>query len=232
MKFLDTILGNSFVVIYAVTLVMALFRYRKYYETPLQYLPILLLYTLLNEILGLLVVRYDYFDLSFEATYENYNVIIYSIYNIVFFLYFYYLFRSYAEKMNQKKQIFFIGILFCVIALFNVFIQDITTEHQILTYLFGGITMIYLSISYLKSISIALGKKDILFWISIGLLVFFIGYLPIKVIRYLKIENIDYMIVWRVHMLLILAMYSCFIIGFLRMREKLKKPIIESEYQA
>lgn len=232
MGLLDTILGNSFVVVYAITLVLALLRYRKYYETPLQYFPILLLYTLLNEILGIIVVRYDYFDLSFETTYENYNVVIYSLYNVVFFLYFYYLFWCYAESKNFKKRIFSIGILFCIVALSNVFIQDITTEHQILTYLFGGFTLIYMSIYYVRSKSILMNKKDILFWICVGLVIFFSGYLPIKLIRYLKIEGINYMSIWRIHMLLILVMYSCFIIGFLKMREKLRKPIIESDEKA
>lgn len=229
MRLLDTILSNSFVVIYAITLVLALVRYGKYYETPLQYFPILLLYTLLNEILGLVVVRYDYFDLSFEANYENYNVVIYAIYNIIFYLYFYYLFWNYAESKRLKRQIFFIGILFCSVALFNMFIQDITTEHQIISYLFGGITLIYLSISHLRKVSISVEKKDILFWICIGLLIFLLGYLPIKVIRYLKIEGINYMLIWRMHILLILAMYFCFIVGFVRMREKLKNHITEND---
>ncbi len=216
-------LGNSFVVIYAITLVLALFRYKKYYETPLQYLPILLLYTLLNEILGLLIVNYDYFDLSFELTYRNFNVVIYSIYNVIFFLYFYYLYSNYAENKNYKKQILIASALFCITAVVNVFLQDITTEHQILTYLFGGSLLVYFSVSYIFKKSIKTPENDILSWISYGLIIFFTGYLPIKIIRHFKIESIDYMLIWRTHMLLILAMYSCFIIGFIRLRKKIKK---------
>jgi hypothetical protein len=114
------------------------------------------------------------------------------------------------------------------IALINPFLQDFVIEPQLYTYVVGAVILIGCIILYfieiLGSTGILYIREDLLFWISVGLLLFYVGYIPIKLTRYFfAIENVDvYMNLRRVHLLLILIMYGCFITGFLWMKRRLR----------
>lgn len=84
MEILDTILENASQPLYAVTLLVALIKYPKYYSTPLKYFPILLMYTFLTELLGYFTKHYEVFHISIFSSFIRHNVIIYNIYNLVF----------------------------------------------------------------------------------------------------------------------------------------------------
>ena len=64
MEILDTILENASQPLYALTLLVALIKYPKYYSTPLKYFPILLMYTFLTELLGYFTKNYEVFHIS------------------------------------------------------------------------------------------------------------------------------------------------------------------------
>ncbi|SHJ22009.1 hypothetical protein [Pseudozobellia thermophila] len=224
---LDVFLENSFVPIYGITLVVAMVRYPKYFDTSLRYFPILLLYTFLNDLLGDLIYRYDSFSLAFNDLYNDYYFVIYNIYNIVFFLYFLYLFRNYIESRRFRKWIKHAALVFLIVSLINPFFQDFFLEYQYLTFFVGSIFIIICISRYLyedyKNIKAGLKTMNVLFFIGTGLLIYHICYLPIKAIRYCNgimglLEN-----PWlrRIHLILILIMYSLIIIGFLRMKKRL-----------
>ncbi len=229
MEYFDIFLQNAYIPIYGITLLLSLYKYPKYYDSRLKYLPILFLYTFLNELLGKLISDHEEFSLVASDTYSDYNWLIFNVYTIVFYLYTYYIFWNYIESKRSRKTIFYGAILFLAVSLINAFIQNFSMIPQTYAYVVGGLVLIYCNISYFKKF-FALPdsfriKQDILFWLSAGLLIFYIGYLPIKIIRHIYITQGLTPGIWvkRIHLPLIIISYTCFIIGFLRMKKRLAR---------
>ena len=225
---LDIFLENCYIPLYGITFLISLWRYPKYYDSPLKFLPVLLLYTFLNELLGEIVKDSPEYNLGYQNMYSYYNIVIYNIYNIVFFLYFYYIFRCHIMKRGHRKSITIGSCIFVIICLVNPFLQNFVIDPQLYSYISGSVMLIYCIILYfieiLGSSKILYIKEDLLFWISIGLLLFYVGYIPIKLTRYFfAVENVDiYMNLRRVHLILIIIMYGCFINGFIWMKRRLR----------
>jgi intracellular septation protein A len=128
------------------------------------------------------------------------------------------------QNEGYKKFTFYAGYLFIVIAIINIFVQDFSKESQVFTYCLGALNLIICGILYFNNRRVnskaPFGKDDILSYLSLGLILFYIGYLPIKITRYFfALNNIsESPYVRPVHLSLIILMYVIFIIGFLRMR--------------
>ncbi|WP_303571900.1 hypothetical protein [Cellulophaga sp. 3_MG-2023] len=215
---------------YALTLAIALWRYPKYYNTALKYYPILIAYTLASEAIGIAIRIYpDSIMLPISKFYQNYNRPIYNVFNIIFFLYFFNLYKNYTDSLALKKYIKIGSSLFIAISISNIFTQDFLTDGQILTYVTGGFLLILIILNYLNKIDWLQNKKDpiknILYWLSWGLLIFYSGYLPLKLSYHFKIiKTMDSYIITRwLHFSLIIIMYLCFIYGFIKMKRKLVK---------
>lgn len=224
---LDNFLENSFVPIYGITLIVAMYRYPKYFDTTLKYIPILILYTFLNDLLGDLIYKYDAFSLTVNLLYNDYYFVIYNIYNIVFFAYFVFLFFQHIESLRCKKVIRLIGLLFLVVSLVNPLFQNFFLEYQYPTFFTGSILLIFCISRYLyedyKERVAGVKEKNILFFLGWGLLIYHISYLPIKAIRFYNgiTGNLEAPLLRRVHLILILVMYTLFIVGFLKMKKRL-----------
>lgn len=228
LKAIETLVENSFVLIYGVTFVVAMMRYPKYFDTSLKYFPILILYTLLNELLGVLIYKYDTFSLAFNNLYSDNYIVIYTIYNIMFFFYFFHLFRSYVDNLKFKALIKYGSILFLASCLINPFFKNVFYEYQYLIFFSGALILLISVTLYIREQTengIGNLKNNVLFWIAIGLLVYHIGYIPIKVLRYQNelTGQIEEPHVRHIHLFLLLIMYTCFSIGFLRMKRRLAK---------
>lgn len=228
LKVVDTFLENSFVPVYGITFIVAMVRYPKYFHTSLKYFPILLLYTFLNELLGDLIYKYDSFSLAFNNLYSDSYIIIYTIYNVGFFLYFFYLFRSYIQNLGFRTFIKYGSFLFLLACLINPFFQDLFNEYQYLIFFSGALILMFCIILYLQEQvkkPVRVIKNNVLFWIAIGLLIYHMAYVPIKVLRYQNeltgITEEPY--IRHIHLSLILIMYTCFLIGFIRMKKRLAK---------
>ncbi|MCM4169564.1 hypothetical protein KCTC52924_00345 [Arenibacter antarcticus] len=226
MEFLDLLLENLYKPLYALSVLIALVKYPKYYNTPLGLFPVILMYTLLTEILGYITKNYEVYNISLFSTFVEYNVIIYNIYNIIFFCYFFYVYWSYIDNKKYKNQILYGGVLFLIITVINTTFESFTLESQLYSYLVGGLLIIYCTILFFLERKKIQEKHNYRYasikWISIGLFIFYLGYLPIKASRYYnylyKIN--EYIHLRRIHLLLICILYSCFIIGLYRMRRK------------
>ena len=224
---LQSLLELGYKPFYAITLIFSIWRYPKYFDTALRFIPILYLYTFLNELLGYLTKSNEHIALIFSDLADN--SIIYNLYTIISYLYYYYIFWSFSTDKTFRKNIVYGTIIFLVSCIINVFLQSFASDFQTLTYLVGGCILLYCAISYLWSFvsqNIAFRfKQNILFWISLGLTIFYIGYLPIKI---LKFYNLTYGLtespmVRNIHLTLIYAMYLLFIIGFIKMKRPLRK---------
>ncbi len=101
--FLEFLNQSYFVIFNAIALIISLKTYSKYFDTVLKYLPIILAYTLLNEILGYFLLYYPSFRVFLDFEDSQTNHIIYNIFDIIFFPYFYYVYWSLISHQRFKK---------------------------------------------------------------------------------------------------------------------------------
>lgn len=227
LNWFDLFLERSFLPLYGITVIVSILRYRKYYDTPLKYFPILLMYTFLNELLGALI-RYNEFEFVFNEVYRNNNLIIYNIYSIVFFLYFFYVYYMYIKEQLYRKIIAVGSGLFILVAILNPFFQAFLYESQVFTYLTGSLVLIVILLLFFIYTRETFGSwfrdRSIMSWLSLGMFIFYLLYMPIKWIRYERAaEQLnDIPMVRRLHLILILIMYCSIVIGFLRMGKERK----------
>ena len=214
--------------LYGLAVIFSLWSYPKYFDSPLKYFPILLMYTFLNELLGALIIKYENISLIFGELYYGNSWIIFNIYNFLFFLYFFYVFWSCIYNKMSKKIIKVGALIFGVVSLFNLFVQSFATLPQLYAYIAGGIVLIACVALYMRYLRDTYDhfflRRDLLSWLGLGMLIFYAGYVPIKILRYYNaIHGLnDAPFVRRVHLSLIIIMYLCFVLGFMFMRRRRK----------
>ena len=225
---MDTLLGvleYSFIPAYGLTLLLAVIRFSKYFDTPLKYFPIIVCYTLITEMLGFFIRKYDEYDIFMNEVYTTYNIPIYNVYNIIFYLYWYYVFESYLP--NDKFRTYRRGAiaLFLLTAAVNPFLQNFMIGPQFYTYVVGGLVLLSYLFFYLRWQWRVSGKlfqgDDLLSWLSLGLSAFYLGYLPIKIAVHLySLEGLRHAPTYfrPATYLLIILMYTLFCIGLIKMR--------------
>ncbi len=224
---LRSVLEYSFLSMYGIALIASIYRYHKYFDTKLNYLPILFCYTLLNEILGYLTAHQPQFSFFSNDTFSYYNHIIYNVYNIIFYLYFFLIYRHYIKSNKIRDSISFAILCFLLVSLINPFFQNFLLSSQTFTYVVGGVILIVCIGFYLKELlknkRVIFFDNNVLVWISSGLLVFYIGYLPIKVSRYIHFINqtTEAPNVRLAQYGLIILMYLLIIIGFIKQKKRL-----------
>ncbi|MEH6764928.1 MAG: hypothetical protein V7655_10550 [Aequorivita antarctica] len=215
MEELFEIWSYTILALYALVFCLSIIKFQSYRHSPLMILPIILFITLMAESLGM------YFRDVLAAP----NIGIFNTYYFFYFSLFYFLFMKVIEEQRFKKFIK-IGIgIFWMFYLRDLIFIDILNESFTASYIAGAgilifcITLYYISI--LQSSKVLVVKNDLLFWISVGLFLFYIGYLPIKIIRsWFYKENSFFWILLIIQFSLIVVMYLCFLIGFLWMKKR------------
>ena len=218
---LEFIKENYFIALYAVALLLSIIRYNRYFDSLLKYLPMIIAYTLISEILGLVIREYDDIQIVYLEGYSFYNMLIFNIFDIIFFLYFFHVYRNAISIFKFKNWIKYGAILFIVCSIINPFIQNFLLYAQMMASTIGSIVLIFSILLYFldkKVITNVPNRQNLLFWISWGLLLFYIFYPFILLLGYFDYELYKQFHVKIVHHILIAVMYSCFILGFLFMR--------------
>lgn len=216
--------SNPFLPVYGLTWILSIFKLPRYFDSILKYLPIIIGYTLFTEILGVMVFHYDDFTFFSAERYSYYNVLIYNLYDLIFFPFFLYVYYKSLSNNILKKIVKYGAIAFLLAIVINSFITSPLKYELWYAYIVGSTILIISTLSYLYSQRRkspgSLNSKNLLFWVSLGLLIFHLGYLPITIFKNLHFDLVvnDYESVRKVHICLILVMYGCFVIGFLRMR--------------
>lgn len=222
-------LENAYVPLYGITFLLSVYRYPKYFDTYLKYLPIIFIYTFLNELLGGFIKNYPEYRFFGSDALAFYNMVIYNIYNVIFYLYFFFIYKFYLDNKKIRKGIQYASIAFLIVATINPFFEDFVTSSQTATYTVGGLIILVCTALYFKQVFTTKNeipwKNDLLFWISSGLFIFFSGYLPIKLLRFYHSTNsiIESTHLRLIHLSLIVTMYLLIIIGFLKMRRRLPR---------
>ena len=71
---------NYFLALYAIALILSIIRYKGYFDSLLKYLPMIIAYTLISEILGLVIREYDDIQIVYLEGYSFYNILIFNIF--------------------------------------------------------------------------------------------------------------------------------------------------------
>lgn len=221
---LEILKSNLFLPLYAITWIFSIIRLPKYFESTLKYFPIIIGYTLFTEILGALIYNIEDFTFFSEDKYSSYTLLIYNLYDLIFFPFFYHVYWKSISSNKVKKVIKYGGILFMLAIIINSFIANPLKYELWYAYVVGALLLIFSTLAYLNCVrwkSTFSGlSTNLLVWVSIGLLIFHLGYLPITIFKnvHLELTTQDYANVRKIHVGLIFIMYSCFLIGFMRMR--------------
>ncbi len=194
-----------FSVLSFVTFFTGVLAYNKYKNSYLKYFLFFIFYVFLTELFG----YYTGFILR-KSTFYIYNI--YVFFSTIFYLT---LFKFYIK--NNKFYINLMLIAFILFYFYNILflqktLQTSQTYSIILAGIFIVISIIILLIELLNSDKILKINKLLLFWISIGVLLFYSGILPIYVVvDLLNYQGLfDYIILG-----LNIVMYGCFITGFI-----------------
>ena len=213
-----------FLPLYGIAVGFSIWRFPRYFDTVLRLLPIFLMYTLLTELLG--VITYEFDEISFfkNDTYRYYNWLIYNIYMLLFSGYFLFVFyRANPVPRARKTAVASMGLL-AIISLANPFFQSFMHEMQVGTYLTGGMLLLVHAGLYLKYRARSSGhrfaNRDLLSWIALGLILFYLGFIPVTIHRNV-LEAPGFIPQGFLRPLinvLIYLFYGWFIIGFWRMQ--------------
>ncbi len=210
---------HFYVPLYLLTWLISVYRYRRYFDTALKYLPMLIVYTFFTELLGVLI-KYNYeFQFFSEERYSWHNVIIYNIYQLIFFLFF---FHAYAKIVtgNRIKTWIKYGSYLCIIAyIANSLLKN--PLHKQLTYahIIGSILLIAIIVVYFRQKRVEKNPypqwRNLMFWISLGLFGFYALFPIILIVGNIKLDIYTQFYFRYILLGSIVFMYASFIIGFL-----------------
>jgi hypothetical protein len=191
----------------------------KYKHSHLKYFLFILWYIVLTEFTGWYSSHYDVLGF-FDKEGIHYNLWMYNLMYLIFFPVILWMYSKSINKIIYKKWIYAFILIYLLFSIMNwLFIQNFKYEWSelpdVVGTLFLAVSIIFYFIELLKSDKIITYQKKLLFWISIGLLIFHIGTLPftIKITGYALLKGIHnlFLIVW----ILAIIMYLLFAFGFI-----------------
>tara|TARA_B100000949_G_scaffold36363_1_gene30201 strand:+ start:3666 stop:4352 length:687 start_codon:yes stop_codon:yes gene_type:complete len=204
---------------YLIVWVVSMAKYSTYFDTPLKFYPIYLMYTFLNELLGYFIKHFDEFQVVDIEQYRQYNVIIFNIYSVISFLFLHYIYWRMVQTKKHKKWIQIgasTSLLSYVISLFfqnplysNLYYADMTASF---------ILLFSISLYFKEKKSEANpspNKHNLMYWLSLGLIIFYSIFLFLFWVGYEAPK------IWVDHhfrtilRILILIMYGSFLVGVL-----------------
>ena len=221
----NILLDNYFIPIYGIALFISVVRYRMYFDTVLKYFPILIAYTFFNELLGVIIKNIADFQFVYIKQFSYYNVILYNIYSFIFYLFFYYVYWERLTNPKEKKLIKIGALMLVATNLVSVVFQDPMLVSLYVAYSVGAIFLLIAIFFYLRQIKAGIQnfkqlRGNLLFWISLGLFVFFLIDPVVMIIG----THYDYVyLTYNLQQLLyvlIVTMYSFFILGFILCRRR------------
>nr|WP_299384649.1 hypothetical protein [Allomuricauda sp.] len=216
-ELLNFLRENYNIGLYLVTWVIAVYRYRRYFDTVMRFFPIFIMYTFLTELLGYFIKYNDNFQF-FSGDSSWHNVIIYNLYSIVSFLFFFYIYWVVLKKEKNRKIVKYGAILSMLVYVTSTFFQDPFHINLYYADLVASLFLVYCIWIYFqekKSEEDAPPlSKNLLFWVSLGLVIFHIPFPFIFLAAYEAPAFYSTNNLHQVLMGLIVVMYALFIIGF------------------
>ena len=212
-------LDQFYLPLYLFTWIISLIRYKRFFDTPLKYLPMLIIYTFFTELLGYFIKYSDDFQFFSDERYAWHNVVIYNVYQLVFFLFFFGVYRKMLKKKSAKKWVLYMSVLCFLAYLTNAIFYNPLHNQTTYAHIVGSLMLVFVIVQYLiekyhEENSQPL-KFNLMFWISIGLLIFYTSFSIILIFPILKV-NIGIQVYFRPVLVSSIAlMYGLIIIGLL-----------------
>lgn len=208
---------NYFIIVYGITWIVSVIYYKKYFDTPIRFFPMIIAYTFLNELLGYIIGTSKEF--VFFNKYEYANDILYNIYSLIFFPYFYYIYWKLVKSLKRKKLIKFLALSFLLFFVFNCFFQNPLIQVLIFAVVFASFILVVIISIYLKEIKEfeikwEFQKYNLMTWISFGLLSFYFFFPLIFLINFFDSYFWIKYNLGTIQKILIIIMYLLFCIGF------------------
>lgn len=181
------------------------FKYKSRFKDPaVLYFLYYLVFVVLNQLAELLN-RY---------LLELPRFIFYNIYDIVTFLFFLYWFNRVLKK---KTFLYIVGSLYLIALGVSLYFENIVYNTMDINTIAGTIMtlilVMYFYAGLLRKNEVVTFTADPRFWISTGLMIFYIGFLPILIV--LNIDGFNATHIDVVILALNVLMYGCFIRAFL-----------------
>lgn len=205
------------ILLYLTTWVISVIQYKRFFDTPLKYFPMLIIYTFFTEVLGYFIKYNDQFLFFSDDRYAWHNVIIYNIYQLIFFLFFYRVYQRTLKKASHKTWVKY-GSYLCILAyvidsiIYNPLHNRLSHAHIV-----GSVILIFILILYFlekkSEESLYPQKHNLLFWVSMGLFAFYFVFPLVLIFGNVSIDLQFYF--RRTLLSMIGVMYGCFIIGLL-----------------
>ncbi|WP_437397085.1 hypothetical protein [Flagellimonas lutimaris] len=204
---------------YLIVWIVAMSRYHSYFDTPLKYYPIYLMYTLLTEVLGYLIKYFDEFQVVNIEKYSWYNVIIFNIYSVISFLFFYYIYWRMVQNKKHKRWIKIGALASIACYLISLFFQDPFYSNLYYADMIASwILLLNIWFYFKEKMSKASpypNKHNLMYWMSIGLVIFY------SIFPFLFWVGYEIPQIWidyhfrTILRILILMMYGSFLVGVL-----------------
>lgn len=203
---------------YLATLIVSLANFKKFVDTPLRFFPLLIAYTLFNELLGYFILHFEEFSFFDKEEYNWHNIIIYNIYQFVFFGYLFWVYHEVIKPRKLKIVVKYLGIFTLLTYLASSFFQN--PLHRSLYYAdcFGSIASVaavLIHFWWLRTSKRRVNRFNLMVWINYGILIFYL-YLPFDILNaYL---NVDFYLKYHLRQILwvvVSIMYSFFVVGFI-----------------
>ncbi|MBL0683745.1 hypothetical protein [Aquimarina mytili] len=182
----------------------------KYKDSVLKYF---LAYLWISVILdyGAYIAR-EYFDIGNNGI----------VYNIFFFFSFIYLSSLYYRILRdpkKKKAVYAFIFVYIISFIVGGFYENYMTDFQSIPFITASILFVLQAALYfieiLNSKRILYIKKNLFFWISIGILVYYVGNIPFRIAIKYYLEKESTTILFSLLYVLIILTHICYMIGFI-----------------
>jgi hypothetical protein len=191
--------------------------WKKIIKTPFKWMPIYLLLLFGGEMLAFYLTKQKLITEKFIL----YNWILIPLQ----FLFFYWLFATNVKALKKAALLFAI-IYIIFLASDNLYLSNKKFIFSSISYSIGSTMLLLLIVGYIinltKDDTILNFKRQYLFWISIGLMVFYLGSLPYFGLRNTLFNNYNSLFInytWIIPFLNY-TMYTLFILSFIWGRQK------------
>ncbi|UJH66713.1 hypothetical protein [Allomuricauda sp. SCSIO 65647] len=203
---------------------ISVITYKKYFDTPLKFFPIYIAYVIFTELLGYFIMNYEEFSFFSEQKYSWHNIVIYNIYQIIMLCFFYWVYFTLLRNAKHKKYMAIVVTITALAYLINLFFEN--PLHSSLYYadFVGSYSLVFCIVLYYKE-KMNEGKpstlkENLMFWVSLGLLIFHIFAPILFFVGYQDFEMWNKYHFRKVIWVLVSLMYTLFSIGLIISKRK------------
>lgn len=206
-------------IFYFIALVVSIITFKKYFDTPLRFFPLLIAYTLFNELLGYFIITYEDFSFFDSPEYQWHNVIIYNIYNLFFYGYLLWVYYKLLKQRRQQDLIRIFAVILLLAYGVSLFFQDPFHSGLYFADCLASVLILVLIGLHFKQLYNSSGnqprKRNHMVWFGLGMMLFNFYY-PFYILN--GYHNVEFFLKFQLRQILwviIAIMYSLFTIGFL-----------------